>query len=100
MRHALCDKNGDLLQCSRVNPYVRMRMRFSNSCVSDKLDRSMSRFMRHPIEKTEGEFQGMTSPSGHFPDRVWGFGLGQRLSRWANINPALGQSLVFAGMAQ
>ena len=24
----------------------------------------------------------------------------QRLSRWANINPALGQSLVFAGMAQ
>ena len=54
MRYALCDKNGDLLQCSRVNPYVRMRMRFSNSCVSDKLDRSMSRFMRHPIEKTEG----------------------------------------------
>ena len=100
MRHALCDKNGDLLKCSRVNPYVRMRKRFSNSCVSDRLDRSMSRFMRHPIEKTKGEFQGMTSPTGHFPDKVWKFGLGQRLSRWTNINPALGQSLVFAGMAQ
>ena len=29
MRHALCNKNGDLIKYSRVNPYVRMRMRFS-----------------------------------------------------------------------
>ena len=99
MRHALCDKNGDLLQCSRVNPYVRMRMRFSNSCVSDKLDRSMSRFMRHPIEKTEGEFQGMTSPTGSFPETVWGVGIGPTsISRWANIN--IVSKFVFAGMAQ
>ena len=38
-----------LLKCSRVNPYVRIR--FLYSCVSEKLNRSMSRFMRHPIEK-------------------------------------------------
>ena len=72
MRYALCAmrQKWRLLKCSRVNPYVRMRIRFSNSCASDKLDRSVSRFMRHPIEKTDGEFQGMTSPTGCFPDKV------------------------------
>ena len=56
-----------LLKCPRVNSYVRMRIGFTNSCASEKLDRSVSRFMRHPIEKTEGEFQGMTSTTGVFP---------------------------------
>ena len=72
MRYALCVMRQiwRLLKCSRVNPYVRMRIRFSNSCASEKLDRSVSRLMRHLIEKTEGEFQGMTSTTGSFPDKV------------------------------
>ena len=58
--------------------HVRMRIRFSNSCVSDKLDRSVSRFMRHPIEKTDGEFQAMTSTTGCFPDKACVCGGGGR----------------------
>ena len=75
----LCDKNGDLLQCSRVNPYARMRMRFSNCCVSDKLYRFMSRIKRHPIEKNGGGIPGNDVADGTFPRQVWG-GLD-----WANV---------------
>ena len=35
---------------------------FQTAAPPNKMDRSVSRFTRHPIEKTDGEFQGKTSP--------------------------------------
>ena len=63
--------------------------------------------MRHPIEKTEGEFQGMTSKTGCFPDKVprkhdtfiqGCFNVGPPSSTLASIKTAFGECLVFAEM--
>ena len=47
------------------SPYVRYALRVMRYALC-----SVSRFMRHPIGKTHGEFQGMTSPTGCFPGKV------------------------------
>ena len=78
-----------LLKCSTVNPYARMRTRFSNSCASEKLDRSMSRFMRHPIVKNGGVIPGNDVDDGVFP----------RQSAQANtIHSSNAVSMLLAGM--
>ena len=59
------DTNDDFTIVSTRSPYVRYALRVMRYALC-----SVSRFMRHPIEKTDGEFQGMTSPTGCFPGKV------------------------------